>query len=466
MRLDITGKALCGTEGVGCWECIGTVLHWSAVWEDEGWVVVAAGATVATGAGKQWESPWCHGSPWSSGGFWALWELEGRRTLGLSHPKIWIGRLSPKPCRPGKMKHKLESPCSPPWQTCPLWESLRQETDCVRLPEESSIVWDWGCWFETVHLLSHSWLREDEWDESQTGPEDEIVPEFCWTEKWNGSFPVCECRQLLYCWHSTPEQSGCAAEVPTEVQPIKWPRAPASWCAERSLEERLWQGHVPGRSPSHAGLGGPTRERGTISGPTTLGVWGRGTATMIGVSMRRSTMAMGTRDSPAVVLRARVAYWAAAISSQPLGRRWWWGTGVSYMRPAVFAGLRPITCRAPGPGATVRSLFTGLMLSPWCLSVTRGTQLLQLVGVHIPLRNRRTLSRLGWSIIHQKLYPVLHRLEEGVLPVFHHYLDVWRCSQRRCCGRKQAEGQILRKRMQEEQESEVQRPGLAWTEGR
>ena len=81
-----------------------------------------------------------------------------------------------------------------------------------------------------------------------------------------------------------------------------------------------WQGHIPGRSPSHAGWGGPTRERGTISGPTTLGVWGRGTAMTTGVRLRRSTMATGTRPSPAVVLRARAAYWAAAISSKPLDR--------------------------------------------------------------------------------------------------------------------------------------------------
>ena len=32
-------------------------------------------------------------------------------------------------------------------------------------------------------------------------------------------------------------------------------------------------------------------------------------------------MAEGTRASPAVVLRARAAYWTAAIGSQPFGQR-------------------------------------------------------------------------------------------------------------------------------------------------
>ena len=130
---------------------------------------------------------------------------------------------------------------------------------------------------------------------------------------------------------------------------LRWVRR---WTASR------WQGHVLGRSPSHAGRGRPTSERGTISGLTTLGVWGRGTVTMTGLRLRRSTMAMGTRASPAVVLRARVVFWVAAIASQAFGRPWWFvgwrrgGTGFSYARPAVSAGLWPITYGAPGPGAT------------------------------------------------------------------------------------------------------------------
>ena len=182
--------------------------RWSTVWEDEGWVVVAA---VETGAGKWSESLWCRGSPWSSGEFWGLLELEGRHTLGLRRPIIWRGRLPPKLCCLDKVTQRLESRCSSPWRTCPLGWSLR--------------------------MLSHSWLREDEmeWGESHTGPEDERVPEFCWTEIWNGSLPACECRLLPYCYHSTPKQSDCVIEFPTEVGSIWWLQAPASWCAERIL---------------------------------------------------------------------------------------------------------------------------------------------------------------------------------------------------------------------------------------
>ena len=151
-------------------------------------------------------------NPWSSGEFWGLWELEERCTLGLSLSKIWRGHLSPKLCPLGRVKRKLESPCSSPWQTCSLGGSLRQRTDWVRFPEKASILSDWGCWVETGQQQLHSWLREggSEWEESQTGPKDEAVPEFCWTEIWNGSLPVCECRPQLYCCRSTREQSNCA----------------------------------------------------------------------------------------------------------------------------------------------------------------------------------------------------------------------------------------------------------------
>ena len=119
-RIDPTGEDLCGTEGGEWWGCTGTGLCLSAVSEDEGWGEVAEGATAETGAGKRWGSLWCRGRILSFGGSWELLELEERCKLGLSRPKIWRGCLPPKLCCPGKEKHKLESPCSPPWQTCPL----------------------------------------------------------------------------------------------------------------------------------------------------------------------------------------------------------------------------------------------------------------------------------------------------------------------------------------------------------
>ena len=92
------------------------------------------------------------------------------------------------------------------------------------------------------------------------------------------------------------------------------PRRGRRWTASR------WQRHVPGRSPGHAGREGPTREGGTCSGPTTSG---RGMATMTGGRLRWSTVALGTRAVPTVVVRAGVAHWAVTGSSQPFG---WWKT--------------------------------------------------------------------------------------------------------------------------------------------
>ena len=161
------------------------------------------------------------------------------------------------------------------------------------------------------------------------------------------------------------------------------------------------QRHISGRSSSQAGRRVPTRERGTISVPTSLRLGVRGTAMTAGIRMRRSSMATWNKAVPVVILRARATYRTSAGGSQPVGRWWWsarwgwWGTGVSNLsqgRPSVSACLRHITCGAPGPGATVSSLWTGLMLSPRCLSVTRGTLRPQRIGVHI-LGNKGTR---GW----------------------------------------------------------------------
>ena len=132
----------------------------------------------------------------------------------------------------------MGSPCSLQWRTCPLEESWRQRTNCVRFPREAITPWGWDCWFETGCPLSHSGLREDglEWEESQTDPGGEIFPMSCWTEKWN-EFPlVCECMQLLCCCRNIFEQFDCATEVPTEVWLIVLLPVPASWCVVSTRE--------------------------------------------------------------------------------------------------------------------------------------------------------------------------------------------------------------------------------------
>ena len=106
MRLDPIVTDLCRTEVIESLGCIGTVLRRSGLWEDVDWVVAVTGATVKAGVGMPRKSPWCPESPWSSGEFGGLWELDGRHTLVLSHPKILRWRLPPSFCRPGREKHK------------------------------------------------------------------------------------------------------------------------------------------------------------------------------------------------------------------------------------------------------------------------------------------------------------------------------------------------------------------------
>ena len=182
--------------------------------------------------------------PWESLIFWRVLGTMGAGGKAYTRPKpshdtTWRGHLPPKLCRLGRVKCKLESPGSPPWQTCPLGGSLRQRTARVRFPEEATILSDLDCWVETGHRRSHSWLRggELEWVESQTGPEDEWVPEFCWTEIWNGSLPACVYGLLLYCYRSICGPSDWSRAVPTGEQIIGWLLVPASWWADWSPEE-------------------------------------------------------------------------------------------------------------------------------------------------------------------------------------------------------------------------------------
>ena len=144
------------------------------------------------------------------------------------------------------------------------------------------------------------------------------------------------------------------------------------------------QGHVPGRSPSHA----DERERGTISGPKTLGVWGREMAMTGGVRVRRSTMATGTRASAAVILhesksgvldcgcRLSAVWTAVMVCRMKMMRHWSLEAVVSKDQPSVLASdASPVGLRDLEQPSALR-----LMLSPWCLSVTRGTQLRSSLG--------------------------------------------------------------------------------------
>ena len=66
------------------------------------------------------------------------------------------------------------------------------------------------------------------------------------------------------------------------------------------------------------------------------------------------------------------------------------------------------------------SFWTGLMLSPWRLSVARGAQLPQCVGAHVSLGNSGAHSWLRWSVTLQLLPVQSHVLEHLCFPVLDH----------------------------------------------
>ena len=70
----------------------------------------------------------------------------------------------------------------------------------------------------------------------------------------------------------------------------------------------------------------------------------------------------------------------------------------------------PLTGSTVSTRVTVSSFWTGLMLSPWRLSVVRGTQLPQCVRAHVLVRNSGTHSWLRWSVTYELLPVALHVL--------------------------------------------------------
>ena len=105
---------------------------------------------------------------------------------------------------------------------------------------------------------------------------------------------------------------------------------------------------------------------------------------------------------------------------------------------AVTGG--PLAGTASSARGAACSFWTGLMLSPWRLSVARGTQLPQCVGAHVPLGNSGTHGWLGWSVTLQ-LSPIqLHVLKDLCLPLLYYS---WRMCLRNCLTR--LRGQLERR---------------------
>ena len=182
------------------------------------------------------------------------------------------------------------------------------------------------------------------------------------------------------------------------------------WGMSRPSSMRWWPPRrrrrgAPSRPLSRAGPVGPTI--GSRATPIPALRWRRVRVITTPVTWR----ARGPRSARA--LRTQPAFrWATVIeplvsvSARAFGRGWpvsRRGGGVRWRRRSAVTGPVAIN-RGPLAGATVSaritasSFWTGLMLSPWRLSVVRGTQLPQCVGAHVPLGYSGTLSRLRWSV--------------------------------------------------------------------
>ena len=131
-RPDPTGLVLCGTEADDGWECdgwewTGTVPRPVVVSVFVHWVVTGVSAMAVTDPEILWESPSFLETFWFFPESGECLELEGMHISVLSHPTIWRGRLPPRPCCLGRVKHRSVSPCFPLWRTCSSAQPWRQK---------------------------------------------------------------------------------------------------------------------------------------------------------------------------------------------------------------------------------------------------------------------------------------------------------------------------------------------------
>ena len=167
---------------------------------------------------------------------------------------------------------------------------------------------------------------------------------------------------------------------------------------------------APSRPLSHVGPEGPTR--GSRATPVPVWRWRRGREITVpmtwGARGPRSTRAL--RTLPTFGWTTVIGP-LASVSAGALGSGWTVKSGRGGVRRRLGSTVswsRAITCRPLAGAAVVArvtacSFCTGLMLSPWRLSVARGTQLLQCVGAHVPLGNSGTHGWLRWSVTLQLL---------------------------------------------------------------
>ena len=125
-------------------------------------------------------------------------------------------------------------------------------------------------------------------------------------------------------------------------------------------------------------------------------------------------------DCPTVsAWREETGVWLGRRSQETLGGVWPGSMSVS---------RRPLTRSTALTYSTVCSFWSGLTLSPWRLSVIRGTQLPQRVGVHVPGRNSGTHGWLTWSVTNKLIPARLHVPHELLFPALDHVLGRALCS--------------------------------------
>ena len=212
-----------------------------------------------------------------------------------------------------------------------------------------------------------------------------------------------------------------------------WPTAPGR--SKGLPMMRRWtpawrQGGTPNWPPSHVGPGRTMRGSRAIPVPAVR--WRRRwRATKAGEWWARSpraAWASGTlptfRWTTVIGNLTLVPSWALGRRRQASGRGWgvrrcWrpYDPGPMSIRRGPLAGSTKATY------ATASSFWTGLMLSPWRLSVVRGTQLPQRVGAHVLRSNRGTHCWLRWSVTYELLPKSSHVHHEFLLPPVDHLRD-------------------------------------------
>ena len=189
------------------------------------WVICSVsrgqGAKVGMGSVKPLEWQACLGTSRFSPVSWGLLGLEGRHILILSRPKILIGRLLPRPSRPGRVTQRQGILCY-----------SRRQSRCVPLGDESVRGWcSIGGVLGKVLLFSGIGYM-------------------------SVSRPAFWYMPLLCCCLNTHTVSDFSRPGPTLGMLDVWLPVPASWCGDSGIPwaMSLWFGDLSSWLPTLSGM--------------------------------------------------------------------------------------------------------------------------------------------------------------------------------------------------------------------